>query len=150
MSHPGEDTALFGGAGSPSAPPLPWSANSLRFEYAAPFHDAVERTRFQVRLEGNDREWSPWTSEGYREYTNLPEGAYRFRVRARNLWGTVSEEAVYAFCAELWERHSVEDTTYQAALEHLGERGLVELVAALGLYTAVAMTVSAFEIPDVT
>ncbi|MFC1491510.1 carboxymuconolactone decarboxylase family protein [Nitrospinota bacterium] len=59
------------------------------------------------------------------------------------------EEAVYDFCAELRERHSVGDATYQAALEHLGERGLVELVALLGLYTTVSMTVNAFEIPDV-
>ncbi len=39
--------------------------------------------------------------------------------------------------------------TYRAALEHLGEQGVVELVALLGLYMTVSMTVNAFEIPAV-
>jgi 4-carboxymuconolactone decarboxylase len=59
------------------------------------------------------------------------------------------EEAVYNFCVEVRERHSVEEATYKAALDHLGEQGLVELVALLGLYTTVSMTVNVFEIPDV-
>jgi 4-carboxymuconolactone decarboxylase len=59
------------------------------------------------------------------------------------------EEAVYNFCTELKERHSVGDATYAAALEHLGEQGLVEIIAVLGLYTTVSMTVNAFEIPDI-
>ncbi len=59
------------------------------------------------------------------------------------------EEAVYDFCAELRENHKVSGDTYRAALEHLGEQGVVELVALLGLYMTVSMTVNAFEIPAV-
>lgn len=63
-------------------------------------------------------------------------------------FSNADEEAVYNFAVELRERHSVEDATYNAALEHLGEQGLVEMVALLGFYATVAMTVNAFEIPD--
>ncbi len=97
VSHPGGGEVLFGGAGQPIAPALAYADNALRFEYAAPSFDGLEATRFQVFLEGNDPDWSPWTAEGYREYTNLREGAYNFRVRARNIYGVVSEEGVYAF-----------------------------------------------------
>ncbi len=59
------------------------------------------------------------------------------------------EEAVYDFCTELRERHAVSDGTYKATLGHLGEQGVVELVALIGQYTTVSMTVNAFEIPAV-
>ena len=41
--------------------------------------------------------WSAWTPESRRDYTNLPAGAFRFRVRARNLYQHESAEAAYAF-----------------------------------------------------
>ena len=97
VSHAGGGEALFGGAGPPAAPAVDYSRNALRFEYAAPSFDSMEATRFQVLLEGYDTDWSPWTAEGYREYTNLREGGYRFRVRAKNLYGVLSEEGVYDF-----------------------------------------------------
>ena len=59
------------------------------------------------------------------------------------------EEAVYNFCVEIRERHSVGDSTYKAALGCLGEQGLVELVVLLGFYATVSMTVNVFEIPDI-
>lgn len=97
VSRAGGGAVLFGGSGPSAVQLLDHADNDLRFEYAAPGFDHPEATRFQVLLEGNDGDWSPWTAESYREYTNLREGAYSFRVRARNVWGTVSEEAVFPF-----------------------------------------------------
>ena len=88
---------LYGGNGPAGSPDLEHQQGALRFDYAAPFFDSVDATRFQVRLEGLDSDWTPWTAEGYREYTNLSEGSYRFRVRARNVYGTLSEEASWGF-----------------------------------------------------
>jgi signal transduction histidine kinase/DNA-binding response OmpR family regulator len=48
-------------------------------------------------LEGLDTDWSGWSKEGDRDVTNLAGGSYRFRVRAKNLYGQVSGEAAYAF-----------------------------------------------------
>jgi 4-carboxymuconolactone decarboxylase len=48
---------------------------------------------------------------------------------------------------ELNRANSVSDATYAEALASLGERKLVELVALVGYYTMVAMTLNAHEIP---
>src|SRR4029079_3154241 len=54
-------------------------------------------TEFQTMLEGLDREWSPWSRESRRDYTNVGFGHFRFRVRARDLAGRISDESSYAF-----------------------------------------------------
>lgn len=54
--------------------------------------------------------------------------------------------AVYAYCSELHEQHSVGTATYERALALLGATGLVELTAIAGYYTMVAMTVNAHDI----
>jgi signal transduction histidine kinase len=89
---------LDGEPASPGGlPVLPFRDNALTFEFAAPFYEKPGTTQFQYLLEGQDRTWSEWAQEPLKEFTNLPEGRYRFRVRARNLYGAVSREAAYAF-----------------------------------------------------
>jgi signal transduction histidine kinase/CheY-like chemotaxis protein len=73
------------------------ASNSLRFEYALPSYLDENATEYQSRLDGFDQDWSAWTREGQREYTNLGLGNYQFRVRARGISGAVSEEAAYGF-----------------------------------------------------
>jgi 4-carboxymuconolactone decarboxylase len=41
----------------------------------------------------------------------------------------------------------VDDTTYRAAVDALGEDALVELVGLCGHYVTAAMTIKAFDIP---
>jgi len=91
------DSGIFGGQGQPGAPALPYKDNALRFEFASPYFPGLDAIRFQVLLEGVDADWSPWSSEAYRDYTSLREGSYRFRVRARNGVGTASEEDTFSF-----------------------------------------------------
>jgi diguanylate cyclase (GGDEF)-like protein len=50
-----------------------------------------------VLLQGIDRNWSPWSDDAYRDYTNIHEGEYRFRVRARNVYGEEGTEATFDF-----------------------------------------------------
>jgi diguanylate cyclase (GGDEF)-like protein len=85
----------YGGSGAHTALQLEHASNKLRFEYAALSFDDPEANRFQVKLEGSDRNWSIWSAEHYKDYSNLFEGDYRFRVRAKNLYGTLSEEAIF-------------------------------------------------------
>ncbi|MDP2876932.1 MAG: histidine kinase dimerization/phospho-acceptor domain-containing protein, partial [Holophaga sp.] len=102
---PGEKV-IFGIAGSGAVPGLDYADNALRFEFAAPSFDRLEANQYQVFLEGVDRNWSSWSHEAYRDYTNLREGRYRFRVRAKNLYGTVSEEGSCDFrILPPWYRH---------------------------------------------
>ncbi|MCB0620678.1 MAG: response regulator [Saprospiraceae bacterium] len=89
------DSLLYGGAGvSPQLPELDFALNSLRFRYAAPSYDDESANEYQYWLEGYDQGWSDWTQETYKDYTGLPPGNYRFRVRARNIYGMIGEEAV--------------------------------------------------------
>ena len=105
VAAPGNEV-LFGGSGPGVAPSLKFVDNALRFEFAALSFDSLEANRFQVLLEGVDRQWTPWSAEAYRDYTNLREGSYRFRVRAKNLYGILSEEGSYAFrVLPPWYRH---------------------------------------------
>lgn len=76
---------------------LPYEQNRVRVEFAAPSFVDPGSTQYQVRLEGLDDEWSDWRDEPFMSYTSLWEGPYRFQVRARDLYGNVSEMASVSF-----------------------------------------------------
>ncbi|GAA4437755.1 triple tyrosine motif-containing protein [Pontibacter saemangeumensis] len=76
---------------------LPYELNSLRFAYASSFFESPEKTQYQYLLENFDKSWSEWTGKTEKEYTNLSEGDYVFRVRSRNVYGTTSESKSFAF-----------------------------------------------------
>ncbi len=80
-----------------ASPSFPFRGNAVRLEFAAMVYEEDTRRPFAYRLEGYDDEWQPWTSEAGKEYTHLPAGSYRFRVKARNGYGEISEEGTYAF-----------------------------------------------------
>jgi signal transduction histidine kinase len=86
----------FEGAGEPQTPRLPYEDNSLRFGFAAPSFEDEARTDYRVFLDGFDKDWSGWTRETRKDYTNIPEGSYVFRVEARSLYGTTSDQGAYA------------------------------------------------------
>ena len=67
--------------------------NNLRVEFAAPFFDAPERVEYQVSLDQALSDSSPWSTEAWKDLSNLWEGSYKLRVRARNPYGVVSPEA---------------------------------------------------------
>jgi class 3 adenylate cyclase len=87
----------YGGDGGYPTAKLPWRDNALRFEFAAPFYEEPLSAEYQVRLEGSDGEWTPWSHETRRDYTHLPEGTYKFHVRARTPHGAVAEDASLNF-----------------------------------------------------
>jgi len=70
---------------------------SVVFEFSAPVFDREAGNLFSVILDGYDDHWSEWSAETKKEYTNLMEGEYDFRVKARNIYGLESTEARYAF-----------------------------------------------------
>jgi signal transduction histidine kinase/CheY-like chemotaxis protein/ligand-binding sensor domain-containing protein len=89
---------LYGGAGDMAAlnhSSLAYQDNSLRFEYAAGSLEDPGRNQYQTMLEGFDHDWSAWTRETRRDYTNLPPGKYRFRLKAMDSLGHPGAEAEY-------------------------------------------------------
>ena len=57
------------------------------------------------------------------------------------------QSAIHDYAVELCRSYSVRGTTHAAAVQVLGEKGVVELTALIGYYTMVAMTLNAHEIP---
>lgn len=49
------------------------------------------------------------------------------------------EQVVYNFCDELLKTHQVSDAAFHAAVEKLGERGVVDMTALVGYYHLVSM-----------
>jgi ligand-binding sensor domain-containing protein/signal transduction histidine kinase len=70
---------------------LPPGSNAIEIQYTGLSLAAPERIRFRYRLEGFDRDWFEAGVRRAAYYTNLPPGAYRFRVAARNHDGDWSE-----------------------------------------------------------
>ena len=95
-----EKLFLYGGAEGVSVglgKPLSYRDNALRFEFAATSFESTSANQYQSRLEGFDDDWSAWSHETRREYTNLPPGNFRFVVRARNLFQHESAQAEFTF-----------------------------------------------------
>jgi serine phosphatase RsbU (regulator of sigma subunit) len=78
-------------------PEFSYRYNSFTFDVAATFYENVNATEFSFILEGLDKEWSKWSNDPKPIYTNLSEGKYSFKVKARNVFGTESHTAEYRF-----------------------------------------------------
>jgi serine phosphatase RsbU (regulator of sigma subunit)/ligand-binding sensor domain-containing protein len=84
--------------------------NSIEFYVAAPFYIRNEAIEYRYRIQESPSnwieqflvgmktpQWSGWTKESKRPYTNLSEGTYLFYVQARNVYGTTSEVVTFSF-----------------------------------------------------
>ncbi len=77
--------------------PLPFQNSLLRFEYALTGYAQPDAHRYRVRLDGMDDDWSQWSIETRRDYTNLPGGNYLFHAQARDGRGLISSATPLAF-----------------------------------------------------
>ncbi len=77
--------------------PIRFKDNNIIFTYASPFFESEGKLEYKSYLEGFNSTWSPWESSNTRNYTNLSEGTYRFHVKARNVYGVESDEAIFEF-----------------------------------------------------
>jgi 4-carboxymuconolactone decarboxylase len=57
------------------------------------------------------------------------------------------EATVYEFVSELLSTGQVSDGAYAAALERFGERGIMDLVGAVGYYSLVSMVLNVAQVP---
>lgn len=88
-----------------AVPRLTYKNNSITFTCSAAFYEHESANRFCYLLDGFDKGWGDWTTFNTKEYTNLPERSYVFRVKARNVFDQESREAVFRFSiAPPWHR----------------------------------------------
>jgi 4-carboxymuconolactone decarboxylase len=69
------------------------------------------------------------------------------RTRAAPSFAAADEAAVYELAMALVNRHDVDDVTFARARDIVGEAGLVELVAIVGYYGMVSLTLNTFRVP---
>jgi len=80
-------------------PEYNYEFNNITFEYALPSYDNEKNNLYSYSLVRNNegRIWSDWSSETKKEYTNLKEGDYVFKVRAKNTYCQESSISEYKF-----------------------------------------------------
>jgi len=76
---------------------LPYKNNAIDFQYSAVDFNNENETRYQYWLVGYDQKWSEWALSTSKEYTNLPEGEYIFKVRAKNIYNNLSKASEFEF-----------------------------------------------------
>jgi len=76
---------------------LPFSNNGIDFSFCANDFENSSSMLFSTKLEGFDQKWSEWHPRHSREFTNLYEGKYVFKVKAKNIYGTISEPVEVGF-----------------------------------------------------
>lgn len=79
-----------------AVPEIPYRHNNIRIGYASPWYSAAP-LRYQFYLQGYSRTWSEWNEAAQKEFTNLRQGEYTFRVRAMAPDGTVSSISDFRF-----------------------------------------------------
>ncbi|MEQ9376202.1 MAG: response regulator [Imperialibacter sp.] len=94
------DSLIFGGNQAEHTmmvPELEFPNNFIRFQFAATSFNFAEKNEYQTKLEGYDEDWSAWTTETQKDFTNLSEGTYSFYVRGRNIYGVQGKTDSYTF-----------------------------------------------------
>ncbi len=85
------------GAAAPVAAKLPYSTQSIDFEFAAPEFAHRPLLRLETRIDGIDHDWIAAGRDSRRQLTALRDGDYTFRVRAVAETGVASAPTVFAF-----------------------------------------------------
>jgi len=86
---------------------LPYSENHLTFYFQGINFSNPDAVRYQWKLEGADKEWSPPDIQKSITYQNLSAGNYTFMVKACNedgVWNTKPATFVFSIASPLWLR----------------------------------------------
>jgi len=93
-----KDSLIFGGSESATGSViLPYKYNNLQFAFSGLYYEDHDKTQYSYHLEGFSTQWSEWSVKFEKEYTNLPEGYYTFKVKAKNIYDKESTIAEYEF-----------------------------------------------------
>jgi hypothetical protein len=76
---------------------LPYTLNTIRFDFVGIETAKPFLVQYQFMLEGSEKHWSPLSTRTMAEYSNLSQGTYTFKLRARSPDGIWSEPISYGF-----------------------------------------------------
>ncbi len=78
-------------------PHIKHSENNIEFRWSAPYFDQEEAVEYSYYLDGFSSAWSDWEKVIYKDFTNLPNGTYNFRIKAKNIYRDESVEDSFTF-----------------------------------------------------
>jgi signal transduction histidine kinase len=76
---------------------LEYKDNSLKFFFASPYFEEESKNTYSYCLNNFNSDWSNWTIENKKEYTNLREGDYVFKVKSKNIYNIETSVAEFKF-----------------------------------------------------
>ena len=75
---------------------IPFAENDIRIHFTLPYYQQAQ-IKYQYYLDGYSNQWSEWTKEAFKDFTNLNSGDYIFKVRAKVNDKTVIPESIFSF-----------------------------------------------------
>lgn len=117
----------------------------LRFESPAPAHLRELVILVIARQWDQDFEWGHHVPLA--RAAGLDEGVITAVSLGAAVTGDGDVAAVWRLVRELLDTRAVTDSTYARARDHVGDDGVVELVATAGYYTTLAMTMNVARTP---
>ena len=111
---------------------------------------SVDRGLVELAISVCGRFWEAnveWAAHAPRavEY-GVPQPVMDDVYAGRRPAGTAEQVLIYDVCMTMQNDHRLPLELYQRAVVAFGERGLMELMAVIGYYTLVSMTLNAFEV----
>ncbi len=68
-----------------------YNDNNVKFSFSSPIFENPKNINFSYQLEGFDKNWSVFSNNSFKEYTNLHEGNYKMNLKSRNSFGYESD-----------------------------------------------------------
>jgi 4-carboxymuconolactone decarboxylase len=142
--------------GSLGGPFDPWLTNPEMFKRLRGLGNmlwertSLDRGLVELAICITGRVWEAnveWTAHAPRavEY-GVPQSVLDDVMAERRPDGTPEQQLIWDVCMAMHREHRLERALYDAAVAAFGERGLAELMAVIGFYTLVSMTLNAFEV----
>ncbi len=78
-------------------PAIDYDLNNISIYFASINSKDGKKAEYTYKLEGYDKDWSPWSRTYYAHYKKISSGSYTFLVKSRNVYGIESKIAEYKF-----------------------------------------------------
>lgn len=113
---------------------------------------SLDRGLVELAISITGRYWEAdveWAAHAPRaiEYGIAPEVLDAILEGRRPEFAPERQLLLYDICMSLHRERALPKPLYESAVRAFGEQGLVEIIAVIGFYTLVSMTLNAFEIP---
>jgi signal transduction histidine kinase/ligand-binding sensor domain-containing protein len=86
---------------------LPYTSNSLSFDFAMPEYSNPSKSRYAYFLEGIDKSWIDAGTKRFARYPALAPGNYTFKVKAANddgIWNETPTSISIAIIPPIWQQ----------------------------------------------